>query len=448
LLGEENVETVARQPGRWRRGWRRATRPLALVAAVIAVFLIATVTIDLGPVLRARAERAASSYLKREVRIGRLYARLLPGEFGVENLVIGGLKPTDRPFLTAKRIDVVLPWWSAFRREILIRSVTMSDWKMVIEVFPGNRHNFPRFVPERRGPSGPRRWVTTLQYVQAPGGEFLFEDHTTPWSTHAPNLTVAVFRAPDGYRGRAEFSKGTVRIQAYEPMWAEMRSTFKIDGGVVRFDKIDLTTDGAKSALTGDVNLGRWPEQTYQIQSRIRFPRMRELFFARDNFTLFGDGDFTGTFHLFKGGRELKGGFSSALAGVNDYRFQNLKGTVIWVPDRVEVPHAAAQFMGGASSFTYRMWKPAGAPRWRARWDTRYENLDLSQFTDFLQTEGLRLAGTATGRNLLEWPLGRFAERSGEGKLRVDAPPGVHIRRAAPWPVQSSASARIPPGGG
>ena len=279
------TEPTSKPPGQLRRGWRRATRPLALLAAVLAVLLIVTFAVDLGPALRGRAERAASNYLKRDVRIGRLYARLIPGRFGVEDLVIGGLEPGHRPFLTAKRIDVELSWWTAFSREILIRSVTMTDWKMVIETFPGNRHNFPRFMPERREPRGPRRWVTTLRYVQASHGEFLFQDHVTPWSTHAPNLSVAVFRVPDGYGGRAEFSKGTIRIQAYEPMWAEMRSTFKIDGGIVKFDRIDLRTDGARSDLTGEVDLGRWPEQTYRIESRIEFPRMRELFFARDRFT-------------------------------------------------------------------------------------------------------------------------------------------------------------------
>lgn len=420
-----------KRPGMLRRGLRRATRPLALLAAILAVFLIVTVTVDLGPALRGRAEQAASKYLKRDVRISRLHARLLPGHFGVEELVIGGLEAAHRPFLTAKRIDVQLSWWSVFSREILIRSVTMTDWKVVIETFPGNRHNFPRFVPERREPRGPRRWVTTLQYVQAARGELLFEDHVTPWSTHAPNLTVAVFRVPDGYGGRAEFSKGTVRIQAYEPMWAQMRSTFKIDGGLVNFDRIDLLTDGARSELTGQVDLGRWPEQKYRIKSRIDFPRMRELFFARDRFTLVGDGGFTGTFHMFKGGRKLEGTFSSPLAGVNEYRFPNLKGTVVWVPDLVDVPSASAGLFGGTSAFSYRMWKAAGAARWQARWDASYENVDLAQLSDFLELSGLRIDGRATGRNLLEWPLGRFGEREGEGEVRADAPPGTSLQGRA-----------------
>jgi hypothetical protein len=422
------AETPA-PPGRLRRGWRRATRPLALLAAILAVMLIVTLSIDLGPALRGRAERAASNYLKRDVRIGRLYARLIPGRFGVEDLVIGGLAPGDRPFLTAQRIDVELPWWSAITREILIRSVTMTDWKMIIETFPGNRHNFPRFVPEQREPRGPRRWVTTLRSVEASRGELLFEDHVTPWSTHAPNLNVAVFRVPEGYGGRAEFSKGTVRIQAYEPMWAEMRSTFKIDGGRVKFDRIDLRTDGARSDLTGEVDLGRWPEQTYRVQSRIELARMRELFFARDRFTLSGHADFNGTFHMFKGGRELKGSFVSPVAGVNDFRFPNLKGTVLWIPDLLEVPHATAALFGGTSRFSYAMRKPAGAPRWRARWDASYENLDLAQFTDFMELKGgLRIAGRATGRNLLEWPVGRFAERTGGGEVLVEPPPDTRLQ--------------------
>jgi hypothetical protein len=426
-----DTEDTPKPPGRLRRGWGRATRPLALLAAVLAVILVSTLVIDLGPALRGRAERAASNYLKRDVRIGRLHARLIPGRFGVEDLVIGGLEPGDRPFLTAKRIDVELPWWSAISREILIRSVTMTDWKMTIETFPGNRHNFPRFVPERREPRGPRRWITTLRSVEASRGELLFEDHVTPWSTHAPNLDVAVVRAPDGYRGRAEFSKGTVRIQAYEPMWAEMQSTFTIDGGLVKFDRIDLRTDGARSQLTGDVDLTRWPEQTYAIKSRIEFPRMRELFFARDRFTLSGNADFNGTFHMFKGGRELKGTFFSPIAGLNDYRFPNLKGTVLWIPDRVDVPRATAEFFGGTSIFSYEMKKPAGAARWRARWDASYQDVDLAQLTDFLELKGLRLAGRATGRNLLEWPLGRFADRTGDGEIQVDAPPDTRLQGRA-----------------
>ncbi len=55
---------------------------------------------------------------------------------------------------------------------------------------------------------------------------------------------------------------------------------------------------------------------------------MRKIFFANESFELSGTGNFIGTFHLFKErmpdgrtrmGRELKGTFTSPVAGVNDY---------------------------------------------------------------------------------------------------------------------------------
>ena len=84
---------------------------------------------------------------------------------------------------------------------------------------------------------------------------------------------------------------------------------------------IDLVTDGAVSHAVGEVDTARWPEQTYAVRSRIDFPRMKELFWARDKFTLTGTGEFAGTYHLFKGGRELSGRFASLETRLNDWRF-------------------------------------------------------------------------------------------------------------------------------
>ena len=66
--------------------------------------------------------------------------------FVVEDLVIEGLTPQDRPFLTAKKITVEVPWWTIFSRKLIIESVAMTDWNMVIETFPNGRHNFPKFT--------------------------------------------------------------------------------------------------------------------------------------------------------------------------------------------------------------------------------------------------------------------------------------------------------------
>ena len=405
-------------------------------AVILATAAVTTVTVDVGPFVRRRAEQEGSKFLQRPMHIGRLSVHLWTGKYVVEDLLIEGLTPESRPFLTAQRIDVSMPWNTLFNRRVVFDAITMEDWKMFVETFPSSpefpngRHNFPRFT--RGGPRGPSRWTTTLQYVRAHRGEFTYEDHGTPWSTVARNLEVIVARPADQYTGSAKFSNGTVAIQNYVPMRADMTSTFVIEGGKVLFDRLDLLTDGAKSVVTGEVDLGRWPEQTYHVKSRIDFPRMRELFFAHDTFSLHGEGDFTGTFHLFKGGRELKGDFYSPQAGVNAYRFADLKGSLIWLPDRFQVTEATARFYGGQADFTYLM-SPIGKPgvRMTHTFDARYANVDLLTFTNFLETKGLRLAGRATGRNLLVWPSGRFAERRGEGTVGVTPPSsaGVMTRR-------------------
>jgi hypothetical protein len=422
-------------------------RAATVVAVILAVAFVTTLTVDLGPRLRGLAERAGSNYLERPIHIGRLGVHIWLGEFVVEDLVIEGLTPQSRPFLSAKRIDVSMPWSTIFTRRIVLDEIEMSDWQMYAEVLPGGRHNFPRFT--RNGPRRRSAWTTTLAYVRAHRGEFVFEDHETPWSTVARNLDVVVARPTSEYRGQATFSNGTIQIQRYEPMRADLNTSFRIVDGKVVLDRIDLVSDGARSMITGILDAGNWPEQTYTVHSEIDFARMREIFFARDAFTLTGEGEFNGTFHLFKEpfngrtrtGRELKGTFTGPDFGINDFRFPNLTGSVRWVPEKLEVTNATADLYGGSAAFSYSM-APLGVKTVRpiGTFNVNYQSVDLSALTDALELQGLRLAGSATGRNSLVWPIGRFADRSGGGEIRVDAPPGVSVMTRA-LPPQTPAAA-------
>ena len=83
----------------------------------------------------------------------------------VDDFSIEGLEPTDRPFFTAKRLEVTLDWSTLIQRahpaqpEITITSVELTDWQMLAEKWE-DRSNFPKFTEQRRagaGPSGSRR---------------------------------------------------------------------------------------------------------------------------------------------------------------------------------------------------------------------------------------------------------------------------------------------------
>src|SRR5262245_43268734 len=165
------------------------------------------------------------------MHIGQLSVRIFRGQFVIEDLRIEGLTPDARPWLVAKTIDVSLAWRALWDREILLDNITMSEWTMVVESFPGGKHNWPRLGGPPRPPrTGPRVVVTTMQYVRATRGEFVFEDHAARWRVDAPNLEVTAGKLAE-YSGRAQFHGGTVHFFDFEPMNASMRTTFRLEDG-------------------------------------------------------------------------------------------------------------------------------------------------------------------------------------------------------------------------
>jgi hypothetical protein len=408
---------------------RHARRAGVIATGLLAAFVVMSFTIDLAalfPQLRRQAESFGSKRIERPLHIGGLSMRLFDGHFVVRDLVIEGISPKDDPFIRAREIDIAMPLWSLIRRELNISSIVMTDWQMKVESFPGGRHTFPKFASNN--PSGkPSPIRASVAYVHAVRGQFTYEDHGTPWSTVARNLDVTVLKLV-GYRGYSTSSGGVVAVQKYEPMSADMRTWFRIDDGKILLDRIELDTSGAKTLCTGVVDAKRWPEQTYQVDSTIQMPRMREIWWARETFSLAGQARFKGQFHIYKGGRELKGDFWSDEAHLNQFRFPSLQGSLVWTQDVFEVKPAQSRFYGGAMQFTYRM-APLGKPvPATASFDVTYADVDLAAFSDGIPIEGLRLAGRATGHNLLEWPLGRFAQHTGAGEVTAVPPAGVALQ--------------------
>ncbi|MBA3295878.1 MAG: hypothetical protein H0U19_03005, partial [Acidobacteria bacterium] len=432
---EDTPQTTAEsgRTGRARSRVRRASLfVLALLTAVVAALIVTIFTVDLGPELRVRAEKEGSKWLDRPMHIGSVKALLRPGEFELRDVVIEGLTPAERPFLTAKKISVSLPWWTAFSRRLVIESIEMTDWHMVIENFPKGRHNFPRVKGPPKPPrKGPKTFFTTLRQVVASRGHFTYVDHTTPWNIEAPNAHMTYFRrdAQQDYGGTIAFDEGTVRVQTYEPFGASMKSRFSQNGGKVHFDRIDLSSEGAQSVMEGDVDLDRWPEQFYRIKSKIDIAPQKGIYFHKDKFDASGDAEFEGTFHYFKGGRELKGAWKTPLArvslGANTWAFTNVRGKVLWVPSTLEVTEATSGLYGGTAQFDYRILSmdQKSGPK-RSVWDVTYQSVQLAQLTDAVETEGLRLSGTVSGRHRLEWPIGKWAMLHGEGELFAQPPSG------------------------
>jgi hypothetical protein len=410
---------------------RLIVRRIVIVCSVIlAVAVVTSVSVDVGPALKGLAEREGSRYLGRPLTIGHMSVRLWDGSYVFDDLRIDSLPPTMTPFLVAKHITVVNSWRTLFNRRFVLERIEMTDWRMHVET-KGDVTNFPNF---RRGPRGQSRWTTTLAYVRAYRGEFTYQDFGSNWGVVARNIDVVVEKpTPDAkYRGTAKFTDGLTAIQNYVPFRTDMDSAFQLDGGRLTFDRFTLMTEGTRSELNGDVNFAYWPELMLSMNSDIDFPRAKELFFAGDAFSLTGTGKFAGTFHLFKElmpngqqrtGRELKGQFHTDMLGVNQYRFNDVRGDVRWTPEFLAVTDATGDLYGGTARFSYRM-APLNVKGVTptASFKTDYDDVDLLTLSDLWKLEGIRLAGRISGTNLLEWPIRRYSDHTGGGSVRFTPP--------------------------
>jgi len=406
-------------------------RVIIVCSVILAVAVVTSVSVDVGPALKGLAEREGSRYIQRALHIGRMEVRIWDGSYIIEDLRIDGLTPASEPFLLAKRITVSNAWRTLIDRRFVLKNIEMTDWRMHVEVTADGKHNFPRFT--RDTPRGQSRWTTTLEYVRAHRGTFTFQDFATPWGIVARNIDVVVEKpGSKNYRGTADFTDGLVAIQSYVPFRTDMRSKFEIDSGRVVFERLALTTEGTHSELVGDANLRYWPELMLSMKSSIDFPKARELFFAGDTFSLTGTGAFTGTFHLFKElmpngqqrtGRELKGQFQTDVLGVNSYRFTDMRGDVRWTPEALTVTNANADVYGGRAQFSYRMapLNIKGVPA-TASFKTDYNGIDLTTLSDLWAFDGIKLAGRISGTNLLEWPIRRYRDHTGGGSVRFTPP--------------------------
>jgi hypothetical protein len=408
--------------------FRFSKRAVKLTIAILAAAVVASLTIDLGPSLRQYAERGGSAQLKRPIHIGRLSVHILRGSFVLDDFQIDGAEPGDRPFFTAKRLEIGLDWSTAIRRqpEFLITSVEMTDWRMLVERWPG-RNNFPKFVDNSKPDTGQKRFTTTMKYLRAWRGQFTYEDHESPWSIVAPGIDLNITNLPK-YQGAATFRGGTITIQDHLPMWVNFTAAFELDGPRVHLPRIDIATDGAETTASGDVDFAHWPNMKFAVKSRVHFPRMREIFFTKEPWRLQGDGDFVGTFRLYDHGHNVSGKFTSRIAAVNALQFPGLFGSLQWNEHGFDVWNAGATFFGGDSRFQYSF-KPLGEPvPPTQRFDATVAHANLAPFADLeLTPKGLHFAGAADAHVYLEWPSGKFNQRRGNGTVSVAPPAGVAL---------------------
>ena len=172
---------------------------------------------------------------------------------------------------------------------------------MLVEKWDGRRTTSRASRATTPSRKGRARFTTTLQYLRASRGQFTYEDHETPWSVVCRNLDLNIGNLPK-YHGDGDVHGGTVAIQNYVPMWANMKAQFVIDGGRA-FASIASTSRPTARRRVAQRRGRHGALARADATSASRASTFRACASSSSRTrrgTLTGDGDFNGTFHLFK----------------------------------------------------------------------------------------------------------------------------------------------------
>ncbi len=398
---------------------------------MLAALLVSLFTIDLGPSLRARAEREATAYFERPVHIGELSASLRPGMFVVRNVLIEGLTPDAAPFLKADRIELHIPWSTLLRRQLVVEA-TMDRWAITMEMFPGNKSNIPRLKPRSTEPG---RFQTNINFIWARNGWFRLIDHAQPLDFTAENVAVNFTRdlRLDKYVATLTFKGGVTNILSYEPMRLDsMSARMSFDAGnMITVQGLDLVADGTRSHMTGALNLNKWPEQYFDISTVFEVAPLKEIFFFGQNFTARGRGEYKGRFQKFQSGKyDVTGIMKVPGLNVSGFDFPGMTGHVVWMQNRLEVVGAQSRFYGGAMRLDYALTTLANARGSLADLSATYKAVDLTEFGRVMNWQGIDLASRADGWQTMTWLSGHFDDMKGDGEIRAVTSDGQAV--AAP----------------
>ena len=296
---------------------------------------------------------------------------------------------------------------------------------MLVEKW-GDGDNFPR----RRGAKASEAKGPSAYDAQLPSAEAwsvrLTKNHQVPRSVFAPNIDLNITKLAK-YHGEARFNGGMVSIQEFVPMWANMKAQFVIEDSLIRLTRIDIDTDARRRVASGVVDVAHFPEMSYAVQSRLQSQREREIFFADEPWPLTGDADFNGTFHLFKGGHDLAGNFTTETFGVYDYRFPSRHtARSLDAARRSRFGTAAPSFTAAPRSSHFRPSRSADQSAERPDSTSRTRASTSPSTPTSEQSAGQRFAGRATVGGTC-WNGGLASsgkDHHDDGEIVVTAPAG------------------------
>ncbi len=177
------------RPGPFRR---RVVRPLAWIAAALALLCLAASVALRSPAMRERGRaylvERLEGWLGREVEVDALDFTLLPVSVEVRGLRVLGAVPGEPPFLSVERLIVGADPSGLGEGVVRLREVLVERPELFLEFREDGTSNVPRVRAEGRG--GRRGFALHIGTLQVEEGSVRLEQERVPLSLAAQAVRV------------------------------------------------------------------------------------------------------------------------------------------------------------------------------------------------------------------------------------------------------------------
>lgn len=231
----------------------RIRKTLSILAVAVAVGILAVFAVIHSPMARRQALAWSANFLTRYhlvLEAGSLGYNAVTRRITLTDVRLAAEGHRDRPFLTAGRIEVTLPW-SVYRRRFAIEHLVIE--RGVVEIVR-DEHDVVNLPPSSNGPPPERPRRIDLRSLTLNGLDVRYEDRLRDWGVTVPRIESELLATSLGAKG-AFGVRGALAFRLKERVMtmAPFETPMTFDGSNVDLEHVRLASSEIDVVLSGDI---------------------------------------------------------------------------------------------------------------------------------------------------------------------------------------------------
>jgi hypothetical protein len=233
---------------------------------IVLLVLVAVVGVGLWrlPYWSARfVARRLSEFFQRPVAIAQVRIHLIPLEFEILDLRVGGATPQALPFLEVPRAVVAPTFESLFSPRLVLARLRVERPIIRVNAYPEGGDDIPKTRPGTGQGTEVRIRRLTVDHAQ-----FHLDHRRVPLTLDLPDFEGRLAQRSGGVlAGRLAFKPGTIQFSTAPPLEIGTDMQVRVEKGELFVEKAKLQTAEKKLDLeyTGRITLARRPVGSFHL---------------------------------------------------------------------------------------------------------------------------------------------------------------------------------------